>query len=158
MNAGLASSRPLAPLSRRRRVVLLATGGYTVLILSIVIQELLASRSVVWLVLAVAGLVMVILGSVQLMRPARLGLPEGRDRDLDERQWQRLAQAHITAYRVLGVAFLLGSLYFYLAHNNGSLPLPTQPFAWMTIWMGAVLFIPTLPTTILAWTEPDLRE
>lgn len=152
----MSATRPqpttLATLSQRRRLVMLAVGGYALAILA---QELLHLGDGLWVVIAVLGMLLTMTGAIQLMQPRRLGLPEGRDPHLDERQWQIVARAHTTAYRILGVAFILGSLYFYAAHKFGHLPLPTQDFTWLTIYIGAILFIPTLPTIVLAWMEPD---
>lgn len=100
------------------------------------------------------GTLLTFIGGIQLMKPARLGLPEGRDRSLDERQWQRLSGAHITAYRLLGGLFLLAVLYLLLAFQH-HLPTPSPRIAWMSLYLGAIIFVPALPAAVLAWTEPD---
>lgn len=156
MSAALPShSRPLAPLTQRRRYVGLAIGGYALAILCYLAYELIRGNEWPFVIGSLVGMTLAAFGAIQLMTPARLGLPQGRDHSLDERQWQQLSRAHMTAYRILGVIFMLATLYFYLAHRNAHLPLPAHSYAWATIWLGAVLFIPALPTMILAWTEPD---
>lgn len=157
MNATLPRPRPLAPLSTRRRVVLLACGGYALAVLVTLLGGVLRLPEALWASLALLGMVLAFFGAVQLMKPARLGLPEARDRHIDERQWQRLSQAHMGAYRVLAVVFLLGTLYLLIAYPDHLLPLPTDDFGWTLLWFGAVLLIPSLPGAILAWTEPDLE-
>ena len=104
------------------------------------------------------GMLVMTLGLLPLFKPSRLGLPEGRNWQMDERQWQRLSEAHLLAYRLLGALFMLSAFYFYLGHKNGALPLPTSNYAWLIIYMGAIFFIPALLNMILAWTEPDLPE
>jgi len=140
----------------RRRIVLTAFGGYAFVLLVNLLHGLDGVPEGLWKGLAGLGLVLTMLGAIPLMSPSRIGLPEGRDRDMDERQWQRLSQAHIRAYRVLGLVLLLGGLYLQIAHR-WHLPLPTPHFNWLTLWPGAALLIPALPTAILAWTEPDVN-
>ncbi len=159
MNATTSMPRPLAPLSRRRRLVMLALGGYALALISYLLYEVVRPASEGPFVAgSLLGMVVMAAGSIPLYRPAYLGLPKGRDRHLDERQWQRLKQAHVLAYRLLGAVFLIAAFYFYLGYENGTLPVPSTSYAWLTIYMGAVNFIPTLPTMILAWTEPDERD
>lgn len=157
MNASVPFTAPLAPLGQRRRVVLLTFGGYALVLLVLALQSLFKLGDWILLLPIPLGMVATFIGGIQLMKPSRLGLPEGRDRTMDERQWQRLSQAHTVAYRILGMIFLLSTGYFYAAHGQ-NLPLPTSSFAWSTIWLGAAIFIPVLPTAILAWTEPDPAE
>lgn len=160
MNAALPQPRrprPLAPLATRRRVVLTASLGYALFLLTVTLDSVYGLPDVLLLVCGVGGTLLTFLGGVQLLRPARLGLPEGGDRHLDERQWQRLSQAHITAYRLLGAVFLLAVLYFLMAFKN-HLPVPSSSLAWMSISLGAILFIPSLPNAVLAWTEPDAER
>ncbi|SMB95906.1 hypothetical protein [Deinococcus hopiensis] len=43
-------------------------------------------------------------GAMPLMKPSRLGRPEGRNREMDERQWQQRSQAHLRALGVVWAA------------------------------------------------------
>lgn len=159
MNATLPTPRPLAPLAKRRRLILLAVGGYALAIASYLAYEAFrASSGLPFVVGSLVGMLVMMSGLIPLLKPSRLGLPEGRNWQMDERQWQRLSEAHLLAYRLLGAVFMLSAFYFYLGHKNGTLPLPTSNYAWLTIYMGAIFFIPALPTMILAWTEPDLQD
>ncbi|GMA15851.1 hypothetical protein E5F05_06710 [Deinococcus metallilatus] len=157
MNATLPQPRPLAPLATRRRLVLMAVGGYTLFLLTVGLDSAFGLPDGLLIPLALVSMLLLFRGGIQLMKPSRLGLPEGRDHQMDERQWQRLAQAHITAYRLLGALFLLAVVYFLLAFKH-HLPTPSTSFAWMSLYLGAIIFIPALPTAILAWTEPDPLE
>lgn len=152
--------RPLAPLARRRRLVLMTVGGYALaLAVALLYSATQPGNEWPFVVGSVLGLVVMAAGALPLYRPSRLGLPEGRDSHLDERQWQRLSQAHMTAYRMVGGFFLLACLYFYAAHQpDRHLPLPSTSYAWALIWVGAVSFLPLLPTLVLAWTEPDVSD
>lgn len=136
----------------------MSLGGYAFAILAYLAYEVVKGNEWPFVISSLAGMIIMAFGAIQLMKPARLGLPEGRDHTLDERQWQQLSKAHMTAYRILGIIFMLATLYFYVAHKDTHLPLPSRSYAWATIWLGAVMFIPALPTAILAWTEPDPVE
>ncbi|GAA5533615.1 hypothetical protein [Deinococcus aluminii] len=147
--------RPLAPLANRRRLVLMACGGYALFLLAVALDSAFGLPDGLMIALALVGMLLFIRGSIPLTKPSRLGLPGGRDHQMDERQWQRLSQSHVTAYRLLGALFLLAVLYFLVAAQNGFLPTPSTSFAWMSLYLGAAIFIPVLPAAILAWTEPD---
>lgn len=158
MSAALSTPRPLAPLARRRRLVLMAGIGYALFLSMVALASVVSLPDAVLIAGSLVGLVLAFMGGIQLMKPSHLGLPEGRAAHLDERQWQRLSQAHILAYRLLGALFLLAVFYFLLAFKNGHLPIPRSDFAWFSVYLGAILFVPALPTAILAWTEPDLTD
>lgn len=155
MNAALSHPRLLTPLNKRRRVVALALGGYLLFVLSVALQSLDVLPISLFALLSVAGAFLTGGGGMQLMKPSNFGLPEGTDRQLDERQWQQIARAHVLAYRGLGLFFVLCVIYFVAAQQQ-HLPVPTTELAWACILLGAVIFVPILPTAILAWTEPDI--
>ncbi|WP_102125557.1 hypothetical protein [Deinococcus planocerae] len=155
MNATLPRPRPPAPLAARRRVVLLAVGGYLLMLLGTGLRAVPGVSDWLWGPLSLLGLVTAWAAAFQLMLPVRLGLPYLKAPGLDERQWQRLAQAHVSAYRVVGILILLGYLYFQTADRGHSLPVPRDSFTWTALWSGAMLLICALPGALLAWTEPD---
>ncbi|SEJ91753.1 hypothetical protein SAMN04488058_1367 [Deinococcus reticulitermitis] len=158
MSADLPRFRPLAPRRLRRRLVLTMGLGYGLYLGTVALSSAAALPPAALIAGALLGLGLMFAGGIRLMKPSRLGLPEGRVHELDERQAQRLAQMHILAYRLLGALFMLAALYFTLAFRNGQLPIPRSDFAWTSVYLGAILLIPVLPTAILAWTEPDLED
>lgn len=97
--------------------------------------------------LAAAG---VLSGTLHLAFPARLGLPQGRAAELDERQAARVAQANTVAYRALALTVLLG------AESVGlfGVDLTALRGHQDTVQDLMLLILPFLLTAILAWTEP----
>jgi hypothetical protein len=144
----------LPPVARRTRRVLVLTAylGYAAMLLAWTLLE----QPVRWLFVLPLGLA-AILAMGMLLMPQLLGVSEGADEQLDERQIALRNRTYLNAYRVLGALVVLSALYYMLAQGGGWwLPrsdLETQAFFW-----GSWLIALTLPTAITAWTEPDLRE
>ncbi|WP_412026941.1 hypothetical protein [Deinococcus yunweiensis] len=92
-----------------------------------------------------------------LMMPRNLGISDGPDSELDERQRRVRDEAYVNAYRLLCTLFILVRLYVMIGHDAGWwLPRSSNELQ-ATFWSG-LLLASTLPSAILAWTEPDLRE
>lgn len=75
------------------------------------------------------------------------------DDALDESQREVRDRAYRLAYRALAVVFVTGLAYLQFALLEG-LPLPAAERVGMLSPFG-VWLTTTLPTTIVAWTEPD---
>ncbi len=77
------------------------------------------------------------------------------DSALDERQQRVRDRAYRPSYWVVSLILLLGTAYVQLANNSGWwLPSSTEAFQGIT-WTLIFLTM-TLPTAIIAWTEPDV--
>ena len=151
------SSRPLAPLPVRRRLVGLTLTcflGYVVLmVLAIRLgtpqgpQETLKN-------LALLSFVLSALSGWRLYFPRSLGLPSLLKPDLDERQRHVVSQANSQAYTVVSTLLGLCIVYLALASTLGW-PLPAGPEAWTLIATTVSGLIGALPAALLAWSEPD---
>jgi hypothetical protein len=76
------------------------------------------------------------------------------DNALDERQQRVRDRAYRPSYWVVSLILLLGAAYVQLADSSGWwLPSSTEAFQGIT-WTLIFLTM-TLPTAIIAWTEPD---
>ncbi len=156
----LTAPRPLPTRAHRRRLVTVyATGLLTALVVSLLrltgtfdaVASGLRLPLLIVFLLAAAG---VLYGTVHLAFPARLGLPQGRAADLDERQVARVAQANTVAYRALALTVLLGAES--VLRSGGHLTaLQGRQDAVQGLMLLVLLTLPFLPTAILAWTEPD---
>lgn len=89
-----------------------------------------------------------------LLAPAMLGVSDGADADLDERQIQSRNRAYLWAYRTLGASVMLAALYYMIATDAGWW-LPRSWNELQAFFWGVWLLAATLPTAILAWTEAD---
>ena len=77
------------------------------------------------------------------------------DKDLDERQIQIRDRAYRYAYMGIALGLLVGGVYYTVAVDK-SLWLPsTYDQANYFLW-GIILLTLTLPSAILAWTEPEV--
>jgi len=89
-----------------------------------------------------------------LLAPSLLGVSDGADADLDERQIQARNRAYVWAYRALGTLVTLAALYYMIATDSGW----WLPRSWnevQALFWGVWLLATTLPTAIVAWTEAD---
>ncbi|WP_119672955.1 hypothetical protein [Deinococcus sp. RM] len=159
MNA-LTAPRPLPTQTRRRHIVTVYAAGLltagTIFLLRLIgtfdatPPGLRAPLLILLLLAAAASLY----GVLHLAFPARLGLPQGHTRDLDERQVLRVAQANSAAYRALALTVLIAAELVVLFGINTS-ALHDRIDAVQGFMLLVLLTLPFLPTAILAWTEPD---
>lgn len=146
------------PRASRRRLVLGSYLGFALFVaLTLSLPPLF--RALSWskylVLLPVLPLVsLVVWCSFRLLQPQRLGISDGTDELLDERQRLLRGRAYLNAYRVLGLLFMLLLLYISLAVDQGW-PMPHGYSAWNLLYMAALLLSLTLPSALLAWTEPD---
>jgi uncharacterized membrane protein len=135
----------------RRRLVVATYAGWLVVAAMAKLASL-ASSGGFWpmsLVVLASSLVQL----TWLVRRTYINTPQLKDAELDERLVQVRNQAFRTAYRVFGVVAVISLALTYVA-------LTTQPngqgsFNAVVILFGVGLLGGTLPTTILAWREPD---
>ena len=86
---------------------------------------------------------------------------EQKEENLDERQQIVRNQAHVHAYKILSVALTMAitlyPIYLLLSERLGALRLPREEMIFPTYFfiLWAVF---SLPTTIIAWNEPDLED
>jgi hypothetical protein len=77
------------------------------------------------------------------------------DSALDERQQRVRDRAYRPSYWIVSLILLLGSTYV-LEANNSDWWLPSSAGAFQGITWTLVFLTMTLPTAIIAWTEPDV--
>lgn len=77
---------------------------------------------------------------------------------LDERQRSVRDRAYYSAYRALSLLGLAGVLYLVLVQLRRLPPAQVGPGMAMLLAGGAALLLLTLPSAIMAWTEPDPPE
>ncbi|WP_161883565.1 hypothetical protein [Deinococcus alpinitundrae] len=156
MKTTLSPHQPLASLARRRTIVMIAVAGYLLVLFALLLFMTTRVSHDVIVTLVAIGVLISLVGALPLWRPSRLGLPEGRDATMDERQWQRLSQAHVSAYRLVGGALVLSGAYFVLGFPlPTSHLLPSSHVVGNLVFSALMLIIPILPTAILAWNEPE---
>lgn len=149
-------SQHLAPLTQRRRAVLIGALGFVVLLLSQVLRGM-GTDSSLWNGLGAAGIVIMVFGWSRLHFSGFMGLPRLDQADLDERQRMVLTRAYATAYQVLGAGLLLVCAYGVIADRFTGLPgLPESGNT--TVVVGLLWVVISLPQAILAWTETDISE
>lgn len=145
-------------LSRRRRRLLVA-GVYVGLISYA--GTLLALENPSWLWLGLGGLLTTMAIHFWLLRPFTQRIADTKESDLDERQMTVRNRAYYSAYQVLAAVVMSALLYWQidLQHFEGALPSPDITANNATsVFTAALWLIITLPTSIIAWNEPDPDE
>ena len=141
------------PRSRRRALVAVALAGYPVAIA--VLAALKHTSLNRWLILAV--FLLLLLPSVAAVgvgyRYAR-GRIDGRCARLDERDLALRQQAYALSHRVLAAILVTATAAteIYLTSGN-TLQLDASTFWPATMWV--IMYIPALPSLMLAWIETD---
>lgn len=141
---------PLLPLAQRRLCVVATYAGFLVMTLAWSFIE----QPWRWLVIIPLGLLMLLAFS-RLVQSQKMGTSDGADQELDERQLQVRNVGYLNAYRGLGFLVVLFALYYFIAGDTGWW-LPTTENERTAFFWGTWGLILTLPTAILAWTEPDI--
>lgn len=110
----------MPPVARRTRRALVLTAylGYAAMLLAWTLLE----QPVRWLFVLPLGFA-ALLAMGMLLMPQLLGVSEGADEQLDERQIALRNRTYLNAYRVLGALVVLTALYYMLA-QGGSWWLP----------------------------------
>ena len=107
-----------------------------------------------WFVMIPFGFACILAMGLLLM-PYLLGVSDGGDEMLDERQRQARNLNYLNAYRILGLLVIATALYWYIATDSGRFWLPKTSYETNVVFWGLMLLCITLPTAIAAWTEPD---
>jgi hypothetical protein len=141
------------PRRTRRLVVLGAFLGYPLLVAGYAL--LVATERVpvaLWAPVAVALLGLSLIGVAVTYGWARTRTePSAR---LDERQRAMLDRAHVIGYGILGtVVSLLAAVLALVASFDGPITVTMEGLTPFLIALG--LYLPMLPSAILAWIEPD---
>ncbi len=149
------STTKVIPMPRRRAAVILNYAMYPVM--GLFMGEMLTDSK--WInivgILLTAGLIFGTL--IYLYANTNLwNLGNAPDKDLDERQVQVRNNAYRHAYTVMASLVVLFGLYYAIALDKEVLWIPqTYDQASYFLW-GAILLTMTLPSAILAWTEPEV--
>jgi hypothetical protein len=140
-----------APLKRnaRRAIVLTCYLGAIIMAFGWTLEQPLR-----WFVVIPFGIAS-ILTMASLLMPYPLGVSDGGDEMLDERQQQARNLNYLNAYRILGLIVIFTALYWYIATDSGRFWLPKTSYEINVVFWGVMLLAITLPTAIAAWTEPD---
>jgi predicted permease len=140
-----------APLKRnaRRAIVLTCYLGAIIMAFGWTLEQPLR-----WFVVIPFGIAC-ILTMASLLMPYALGVSDGGDEMLDERQQQTRNLNYLNAYRILGLIVMFTMLYWYIATDSGRFWLPKTSYEINVVFWGVMLLAITLPTAIAAWTEPD---
>jgi hypothetical protein len=141
------------PRSRRRTLVAVALAGYPVAVA--VLAALKHTSLNRWLILAVFLLLLLptLVTLAVGYRYAR-GRIDGRCARLDERDLSLRQQAYALSHRVLTVILIAATAVteIYLTSGN-TMRLDANTFWPATMWV--IVYIPALPSLMLAWIETD---
>jgi hypothetical protein len=137
-----------SPINRnvRRAIVLTCYLGAIIMALGWTLEQPLR-----WFVVIPFGFACILTMGLLLM-PYALGVSDGGDEMLDERQQQT---RNLNAYRILGLLVIFTALYWYIATDSGRFWIPKTSYEINVVFWGSMLICITLPTAIAAWTEPD---
>ena len=153
MNTTITSEVEYLPRSRRRLLVAVALAGYPVAVAALAgLKHTSLNR---WLILALF-LVLLLPTLIALFvgyRYAR-GRIDGRRARLDERDLALRQQAYALSHRVLAVVLIVATAIteIYLTSGN-TLRLDANTFWPAAMWV--ILYLPALPSLMLAWIETD---
>jgi hypothetical protein len=141
------------PRSRRRLLVAVGLASYPLAIAALaVLKHTGLNRWLIlalWLLFLLPALAALLAG----YRYAR-GRIDGRGVRLDERDLQLRQQAYAASHRVLAGALIAATAGTEIYLTNGStLRLDTGTFLPAMMWV--ILYIPALPSLMLAWIEAD---
>lgn len=143
------------PKTQRRQVVVLCYGSALVAVVlgAIKTTGLSSSLDISFSILIMLGLLASGYAAIRLLQPKQLGISDGPDNELDERQLQVRNQAYLNAYRILG-GFVVIGLAFASIFWNQVRQLPDSIALSAFFWLVILLAI-SLPAALLAWLEPE---
>ena len=141
------------PRSRRRALVAIALAGYPVAVAALAVLKHTSLNR--WLILAVFLLLLLptVITLLVGYRYAR-GRIDGRRARLDERDLALRQQAYALSHRVLAAILIVATAVteIYLTSGN-TLRLDANNVLPATMWV--IVYIPALPSLMLAWIETD---
>ena len=153
MTTTMTSGIEYLPRSRRRTLVAVALAGYPVAVA--VLAALKHTSLNRWLILALYLLLLLptVATLAVSIRYAR-GRIDGRCARLDERDLALRQQAYALSHRVLAAILVTATAAteIYLTSGN-TLQLDASTFWPATMWV--IMYIPALPSLMLAWIETD---
>jgi hypothetical protein len=153
MSITMTSGIEYLPRSRRRTLVAVALAGYPVAVA--VLAALKRTSLNWWLILALYLLLLLptVATLAVSIRYAR-GRIDGRCARLDERDLALRQQAYALSHRVLAAILVTATAAteIYLTSGN-TLQLDASTFWPATMWV--IMYIPALPSLMLAWIETD---
>ncbi|MDX2005776.1 MAG: hypothetical protein SFU83_10910 [Meiothermus sp.] len=144
------------PLQRKRRQLVGLCFGSAIMTVVLGLLKLLvlpAALDLTLSLLIVLGLVVSFLAMLQLLQGHKLGISDGPDAELDERQLQVRNLAYLNAYRILAalvVLLLAGASVFWVYVRQLPDSIALTSFFWLIILTAVAL-----PNALLAWLEPD---
>ena len=141
------------PRSRRRTLVAIALAGYPVAVA--VLAALKHTSLNPWLILALYLLLLLpTLATLAVSIRYARGRIDGRCARLDERDLALRQQAYALSHRVLAAILVTATAAteIYLTSGN-TLQLDANTFWPATMWV--IVYIPALPSLMLAWIEID---
>jgi len=153
MNTTLTREIEYLPQSRRRLLVGVALAGYPVAVT--VLAGLKHTSLNRWLILAVFLLLLIpTLATLGVGYRYARGRIDGRRARLDERDLALRQQAYALSHRVLAAILVTATAAteIYLTSGN-TLQLDASTFWPATMWV--IMYIPALPSLMLAWIETD---
>lgn len=149
---------PMMGRRRRRGLVVAVYVGYVALAVAWAVGWGVWPAWGVWSVNAVTVFIAAALVGESVLRWAVRRAADIADKRADERQRAVRDRAHRIAYRVVVYLSLAAILYLTLAYRPGGLWFPaTLDGAWSVIW-GLYLLMFSLPSAVIAWTDPEAEE
>ena len=141
------------PRSRRRTLVAVALAGYPVAVAALVALKHTSLNR--WLILAVYLLLLLpTLAAVFVSIRYARGRIDGRCARLDERDLALRQQAYALSHRVLATILIAATAITEIYLTSGyTLRIDANTF-WPTV-MWVIVYIPALPSLMLAWIETD---
>jgi len=139
----------------RRRKVAALYGSYVFICGATAARELLDSRpgQILALVLLLAGIGAAGYGFISLMGRTFINAPNIRESALDERQRERRNDAIQRSFPVIGIVSALCLLYAIV--TDTMVPAWRNATVVEALFWGIFLLSVSLPSAIIAWTEPD---
>jgi MFS family permease len=139
---------------RRRGSVVALYGSYVLICASVAIVANFAGAiaGVIGGALMIAGIAAACYGVITLLGRTFVNAPNIRDAALDERQRARRNDALVRAYPVVGMFTAVSLLYVMAGY---AWPLVRNYTVIEALFWGVFLLAISLPSAIIAWTEPD---
>jgi hypothetical protein len=153
MNTTTTSRIDYLPRPRRRTLVAAALAGYPVAVAALAALKHTSLNR--WLILAVFLLLLLsTLATLAVSYRYARGRIDGRRARLDERDLALRQQAYALSHRVLAVILIAATAVteIYLTSGN-TLQLNAVNFWPAAMWV--IVYIPALPSLMLAWIETD---
>jgi hypothetical protein len=147
-------SDEIGPRRRRRWSVIALYGSYVIICASAAIRANVSAKpaELAALALLIAGVVAAFYGVFTLMGRTFVNAPNLRESVLDERQRARRNDAISRAYPIIGIFTAVGLLYMMI---GDAWPAVRNFTVIEALFWGAFLLAISLPSSIIAWTEPD---